>query len=114
MAYNERLADAVRAALATQRGVSEKRMFGGLTFLVDEHTCCGIVGDELMARVGPRHYTAALTKRHAREMDFTGRPLKGYVYVAQEGLQTRQAIRAWVERGATFASSLPPKSPATQ
>ena len=113
MAYNERLADSVRAVLITEPGVSEKRMFGGLTFLVDRHTCCGIVGDELMVRVGPRHYAAALARRHAREMDFTGRPLKGYVYVAREGLRTRQAVRSWVERGVTFARSLPPKSSAT-
>ena len=66
MAYDEQLADRVRAVLATWRGVSEKRMFGGLTFLIDGHTCCGIVGDELMVCVGPLAYVTALAKRRAR------------------------------------------------
>ena len=109
MAYDEELAERVREALATRRGVSEKRMFGGLTFLVGGHMCCGIVGDELMVCVGPQAYVAALARRHARQMDFTGRPLGGYVYVAREGLRTHHAVRAWVERGVTFAQSLPPK-----
>ena len=111
MAYDEQLADRVRAVLATWRGVSEKRMFGGLTFLIDGHTCCGIVGDELMVCVGPLAYVTALAKRRAREMDFTGRPLRGYVCVAREGLRTDQAVRSWVEWGVTFTQSLPPKSP---
>lgn len=109
MAFNEQLADRVRGVLDTRRGVSEKRMFGGLSFLLRGHTCCGIVGDELMVRVGPDNYARALARRHAREMDFTGRPLTGYVYIAREGLRTRQAIRSWVELGVTFARSLPPK-----
>ena len=109
MAYDEHLADKVRAALATRRDVSEKRMFGGLTFLVGGHTCCGVVGDELMARVGPLAYVATLARRNAREMDFTGRPIRGYVYVAREGLRTDRSVRSWVERGVVFAQSLPPK-----
>lgn len=111
MAYDERLADKVRTVLATRQSVSEKRMFGGLSFLIRGHTCCGIVGNELMVRVGPVAYAAALARRHAREMDFTGRPLRGYVYVAPEGLRTLRAVRSWVERGVTFALSCPPKSP---
>ena len=64
-----------------------------------------------MVRVGPLAHVAALARRHAREMDFTGRPLRGYVFVARKGLRTHQAVRSWVERGMTFAQSLPPKSP---
>ena len=109
MAFNERLADKVRAVLNTRREVSEKRMFGGLSFLVRGRTCCGIVGGELMVRVGPDNYARALARRHAREMDFTGRPLTGYVYVAPEGLRTRQAVQSWVELGVTFARSHPAK-----
>ena len=109
MSYDERLAGRVRRALADRRNVSEKRMFGGLTFLISGNTCCGIVGDELMVRVGADQYEGALSRRHARKMDFTGRPLKGYVYVARGGLGSGKALRSWVDKGATFAQSLPPK-----
>ena len=108
MTYDEELAERVRGVLATRHGVSEKRMFGGLTFLVGGHMCCGIVGDELMVRVGPLAYDAALARRHTREMDFTGRPLNGYVYVAWEGLRTPRAVRTWVERGVTFTRHFRP------
>ena len=116
MAYDEELVERVRGVLATRHGVSEKRMLGGLTFLVGGHTCCGIVGDELMVRVGPLAYVAALARRHAREMDFTGRPLRGYVYVAREGLRTPHAVRAWVKRGGdvrTITSAEIAASPST-
>ena len=109
MAYDERLAGRVRKTLDGQRGVTERRMFGGLAFMLRGHTCCGLVGDELMVRVGPDAYEAALARRHAREMDFTGRPLRGYVYVGREGLRTERSVAAWVKQGVTFAASLPPK-----
>ena len=109
MAYDEGLAANVRKALATRRNVSEKRMFGGLSFLIRGNMCCGIVGDELMVRVGPERYDRALARRHVREMDFTGRPLNGYVYVAPKGLRTAQSIRGWVDQGVAYARTLPPK-----
>ncbi len=109
MAYDQRLAQRVRRLLAARRNVSERKMFGGLAFLVRGNTCCGIVKDELMVRVGPDQYQAALSKSHAREMDFTGRPLKGYVYVSRAGLSSAKALQAWVDRGVTFAKSLPAK-----
>lgn len=109
MAYSEALAANVRKALASQESVSEKRMFGGLSFLIQGNMCCGVVGDELMVRVGPDRYEAALSRRHAREMDFTGRPLTGYVYVAHEGLRSTNTVRQWVEQGVAFARTLPPK-----
>ena len=73
MSYDETLADRVRAVLARKRGISEKKMFGGLAFLVNGHMACGIIGDDLMVRVGPEAYDAALTKAGARPMNFTGR-----------------------------------------
>ena len=79
MAYAEELADRVRKALAGIDGISERRMFGGLAFMVAGNMCCGIVGEELMVRVGPEAYARALSRPHARAMDFTGRPLKGMV-----------------------------------
>ena len=109
MAFDEKLADRVRLALSGTRGVTEKRMFGGLCFLINGNMCCGIVGDTLMARVGPDVYEAALARPHAREMDFTGRVLTGMVYVAPEGVGTKRSLEAWVRRCMEFASNLPPK-----
>jgi hypothetical protein len=73
--------------------------------------CCGIVADELMVRVGPEAYAEALARPHAREMDFTGKPLRGMVYVATEGFDADDDLRSWTDLGAAFASSLPPKQP---
>ena len=110
MAYDETLASRVRDALKRRRGVSEKKMFGGLAFMVRGHMCCGINGEELMVRVGPDRYAEALASPHAREMDFTGRPLKGFVFVSPEGCTSKRALESWVERGIRFARSLPAKS----
>ena len=90
-------------------GLTERKMFGGLAFMLDGNMCCGIVGDELMVRVGPDGYEAALGLPHARPMDFTGRPMKGMVYVGEEGLTSEDALVAWVGRGVDFASSLTAK-----
>jgi TfoX/Sxy family transcriptional regulator of competence genes len=107
MAYSERLAERVRSALATHKRVTEKKMFGGLAFLVGGRMCCGIVGDTLMVRVGPERYAAALSRPHARPMDFTGRPLTGFVYVAPAGIRSRQALAKWIGWSLEFASTLP-------
>ena len=109
MAYDEALGDRVRAVLEGRDDYSEKKMFGGLCFLLGGNMCCGIVGEELMIRVGPDAYDDALAKPHAREMDFTGRAMKGMVYVGVDGLVSDDDLSAWVGRGADFAGSLPPK-----
>jgi len=108
MAYDTRLADRIRALLDGRRGVTEKAMFGGLAFMVGGHMSCGVVKDELMLRLGEEQAERALERPHVRPMDFTGRPLKGMVFVGPEGLRG-QALRRWVERAAAFANSLPPK-----
>jgi TfoX/Sxy family transcriptional regulator of competence genes len=110
MAYDEKLADRVREVLARRRGISEKKMFGGLCFLIRGHMACGIIGDELVVRVGPEAYEAALAKPGAREMDFTGRAMKGMVYVGPRGHRRAPSLKAWVERGLVYAGSLPPKT----
>lgn len=112
MAYDDGLAERIREVLREVRGVRERKMFGGLTFTVGGHMCCGVVGDELMVRVGPEAYEGALARPHAREMDFTGRPLAGLVYVARAGIRDRRSLAAWVERGVAFAGSLPARAPA--
>ena len=109
MAYDEALAERVRGVLKRRRGVSEKKMFGGLCFLVNGNMACGVVGNELMLRVGPEAYEEVLALRHAREMDFTGRAMRGMVYVAPMGFHTDTQLRAWVDRAHTFAKTLPKK-----
>ncbi|MCB9513858.1 MAG: TfoX/Sxy family protein [Candidatus Latescibacteria bacterium] len=109
MAYDERLADRVRKFLASRRGVTEKRMFGGICWLVHGNMACGIVHDLLMVRVGPDSFEDALARPHTRPMDFTGRPSRGMVYVEPAGVKAGSALAAWVKRGADFAASLPKK-----
>ena len=109
MAYDENLAERVRRVLKGRRGISEKTMFGGLAFLVHGHMACGVIGRDLMVRVGPEAYEAALGRTGARPMDFTGRPLTGMVYVDACGYGRAASLRAWVEQGLSFARSLPAK-----
>ena len=109
MAYDEALAGRIRSLLKRRRGVSEKRMFGGLAFLVRGNMFCGVVDRDLMVRVGPESYEEALARVHVRKMDFTGRPLKGMVYVGAEGVRASHQLRAWLERGLKFGRSLPAK-----
>ena len=109
MAYDEALAARLHSALTGEPNVIEKKMFGGVTFMVNGNMACGIVGDELMVRVGPDNHEDALSRPHARPMDFTGRPMRGMVYVARPGFESRRELAAWVESGASFARSLPPK-----
>jgi len=110
MVYSESLAERLRKALAAEPGVEEKRMFGGLCFLVAGHMALGIVGDELMVRVGKEGYAEALAQPHAREMDFTGRPLAGMVYVGVDGIAREHDLARWLDRGVAHARSLPPKT----
>lgn len=108
MAYDETLAARVRDILAPDPGLSERKMFGGLCFLLHGHMVCGIVGDTLMLRLNESLASEALLKPHVREMDFTGRPMRSMVYVDPPGLRGR-ALRTWVELAAGHARSLPPK-----
>jgi TfoX/Sxy family transcriptional regulator of competence genes len=104
MSYDENLATRIRALLAERDDVVEKKMFGGLCFMVNGAMCCGLTKSDFMVRVGADHYEEALAQPHARPMDFTGRPLKGMVYVAPEGLRTKAALARWVRRGIEFVS----------
>jgi TfoX/Sxy family transcriptional regulator of competence genes len=106
MAYDEALAERIRSAVGRRAGATEKKMFGGIAFLLDGKTFCGVVGDDLMVRVGPELHEQALAAPHARPMDFTGRPMKGYVFVGPPGTRTETAVRKWVERATTFVAGL--------
>jgi len=109
MAYDEGLAHRLRELVEHDRAITEKKMFGGLCFLHGGNMCFGIVRDELMLRVGPEQYEDCLAQPHAREMDFTGRSIKGMVYVGVDGFSEDEDLAAWVERGLSFARSLPSK-----
>jgi hypothetical protein len=109
LAYDEGLAQRIREALDARADLTERKMFGGLCFMLGGNMACGVVGEELMVRVGPDAYAECLAGPHAREMDFTGRALKGMVYVGVQGLEDDHDLSAWVEQGASFAGSLPPK-----
>jgi TfoX/Sxy family transcriptional regulator of competence genes len=108
VAYDEKLAARVRALLADRKNVSERTMFGGLTFMVAGHMCCGVNDDELIVRLDPDREDDALAKPHARPMDFTGRPMRGFVTVRPEGLKGAQLGR-WVREAVARAESMPPK-----
>jgi TfoX/Sxy family transcriptional regulator of competence genes len=108
VAYDERLAERVREILAPEPMLSERKMFGGLAFMLDGNMCCGIVADKLMLRLGADLARSALERPHVEPMDFTGRPMTGMVYVTAEGLRGRE-LRAWVERAVGFVRTLPPK-----
>jgi TfoX/Sxy family transcriptional regulator of competence genes len=111
MAYDEGLAERVRGVLQDRGRVTEKRMFGGLAFLIRGHMTVGIVKDELMVRVGPEIHSQLLSEPHARAMDFTGRPMKGFVFVSPEGIDADADLERWVVRALAYAASLPAKEP---
>jgi TfoX/Sxy family transcriptional regulator of competence genes len=104
MSYDEKLAMRLRSMLSIRDDVVEKKMFGGLCFMVSGSMCCGLTKTDFMVRVGLAQYEEALAEPHARPMDFTGRPLKGMVYVAPEGLRTDAALASWLRRGLSSAA----------
>jgi TfoX/Sxy family transcriptional regulator of competence genes len=108
MAYDEQLAERIRAIVADVDGVTERKMFGGLAFMVGGNMACGPAKDILMVRVGPDAYEDALAEPDADELQFTGRPMKGMVQVDAATLSDER-LAEWVQRGLDFAGSLPPK-----
>jgi TfoX/Sxy family transcriptional regulator of competence genes len=104
MAFDEALGERVATALL-RAGIDfqEKRMFGGLGFMINDKMCVGMVKDELMVRVLEEKYVDVLQLPHAREMDFTGRPIKGFVYVSAGGLQDDTSLQKWIDLGIEFA-----------
>ncbi|MDX1641617.1 MAG: TfoX/Sxy family protein [Balneolaceae bacterium] len=109
MAYDEGLAQRVREQLRDQPDVEEKKMFGGLCFMVSGHMCCGILENRLMARVGAEQYEECLLNEYARPMDFTGKPMKGMLYIEAGGLQSDEDLKSWIDTCLNFIKNLPPK-----
>jgi len=96
MAYNEKLNDRIRESIADLPHVEEKHMFGGTCFMVNRKMCAGVVKDEMMCRINPKIYEAALEKDGCREMVFTGKPMKGYVFVSEDGMKTKKQFDYWI------------------
>lgn len=109
MAYEEKLAERVRTALAGEKGIAEIKMMGGLCFTLRGNMCCGVVNDDLVIRSGREQTDTLLKRPHARPMDFTGRPLRGFVYVGPGGWQQDRDLRSWIRQAVDFASARPPK-----
>jgi TfoX/Sxy family transcriptional regulator of competence genes len=109
VAYDEALAERVRLLLEGHEVVVEKKMFGGLAFMLNGNMCCGVLKDELILRLGPEGGDLALDEPHTRPMDFTGRPMSSFVVVTPPGIESDDALEAWIDRAVDYASSLPPK-----
>jgi TfoX/Sxy family transcriptional regulator of competence genes len=106
MPYSQSLAGRLRHALAREKGVEEKKMFGGLGFLLNGNLLVGVWHDSLIVRVGPEGSDDALAEEHVREFDITGKPMKGWVVVEPDGLESDDRVAEWVERAMKFVSTL--------
>jgi TfoX/Sxy family transcriptional regulator of competence genes len=109
MAYDEHLAERIRGALRGREGVTERKMFGGIAFMVGGNMAVGVTRDELMVRVAPDGQDDALAQPHVRVMDMGGRPMRGMVGVAPAGVEADADLARWVNAGADVAAALPPK-----
>ena len=105
MAYDDELANRIRRAFGARTDIVERKMFGGLAFLYRGRMCCGIVGSDLMVRVADDEFDAVMRGRHVRPMGFTGKPLRGFVYVSPPGFRTAAALRTWLSRGERVAQA---------
>ena len=109
MAYDEALAARIRDYLGDAPGVTERKMFGGIAFMVSGNMACGVLGEDLIVRLGDEEGEKALAEDGVRPFDFTGKPMKGIVYVSAERVSGDAGLSEWVEAGADYATSLPPK-----
>jgi TfoX/Sxy family transcriptional regulator of competence genes len=105
MAYNENLATRIRTALQARDDVEERKMFGGITFMIAGRMACGVIHDDLMVKVGAEAYDGALAEPHTRPMDFTGRPMRGMVYVEPAGTASDADLERWVDRAVALATA---------
>ena len=111
MVYNEELADRIRKLLVHRKGITEKKMFGGLSFLLYGKMCCGVLKDILVVRVNPKEFEILIKKPYVRPMDFTGRPMKGFLYVSRNGYKAEKQLSVWIDHSVDFVlSNFLPKS----
>jgi hypothetical protein len=109
VAFDTKLADRIRECLGKRKGLTEKKMFGGMAFLLNGNMCCGVHGDDMIVRLDPAETDEALSTRHTRVFDLTGRPMKGWILVESEGLATAAALDRWTGVATEYAQSLPAK-----
>jgi hypothetical protein len=109
MAYDEGLAQRVTELLEERPGFNEKKMFGGVCYLLNGNMACGVLNEDIIVRVGVERYEDSLKSPHTRKFDITGKPMKGWVMVSSEGHESDEDLEAWIKKGVSFALSLPPK-----
>ncbi len=109
MAYNEKLAERIRKRLGKRAGLTEKKMFGGIAFLLKGNMCCGVHGEDMIVRLNPAQTQEALSEPHTHLFDLTGRPMKGWILVQPKGLATDAKLGKWVGIATKYADSLPAK-----
>ena len=109
MAYNEAIAERIRKLLARRKGLAERKMFGGIAFMLNGNMCCGVVDDRIVLRLGKEGSEAALKEPHVKVMDFTGRPIRSMVYLGSGGYAREAELKQWLDRSVKFTSSLPKK-----
>ena len=109
MAYSEELAARIREIIGARDGVTERRMFGGIAWMVNGNMACGTLGDDTMVRLGREGAEHALREPHVGPMEFTGRPMRGFITVHADGTVADTDLARWIDAGASYAASLPPK-----
>lgn len=109
MAFDESLAGGIRDVLAHRLDIEEKKMFGGLGFLLNGNMLVGVWKDSLIVRIGPDAYEDALREPHVKEFDITGKPMKGWIMVEPEGVEQEDQLKNWIERATMFVKTLPSK-----
>ncbi len=109
MAYSKSLVERIRHLVSRQRGVTEKKMFGSVCFLMNGNLLVGVWKDSLIARVGRDAYEAALQEEHVRVFDVTGRPMTGWVIIEPDGIDSDHQLKHWIEQATLFVRTLPAK-----
>jgi TfoX/Sxy family transcriptional regulator of competence genes len=109
VAYDEAVAERIREVITLREDVTERKMFGGIAWMLRGNMACGVLGEDIIVRVGPENYERALAEPNTREFDFTGRPSRGIVVVGSPAIADDEALASWVDAGADFAASLPAK-----
>ncbi len=109
MPYDETLATRVRPLMSRRKGFAEKKMFGGIGYLLNGNMCCGVWKEFLILRVGPDAYELALAEPFVKEFDITGRPMRGWIMVEPGGIEDADDLKSWIKQAAKFASALPTK-----
>jgi hypothetical protein len=110
VSYSEELADRIRETIDSRPGGVERKMFGGVAWMVNGNMACGVIGEDLMVRLDRDEAEQALREEHVGPMDFTGRPMRGFIVVEAAGIADAHDLGRWVDTGADYAETLPPKA----